>query len=256
MISDRINSINTNLINSLGSSFSAAPQQQLIDAMNYLWATTFGAQSGRVDPTSPLNMQMLAKAIAGVIEINPNNDLPTINIITMLTGSPPGSPPAAGSPAVLAAAFLKNPQDPIAERAFMQSIQGGKINGNLINQWWGQEGLQTNGATHYPQTLNQPDVQALKDAIKTYLQSPSQANLTNVVNALNKVKSEIPSSNRDPYTNMLDDLLNTSIIPGLVGSYSDLAATSNNSLGSILDLYGANLSGMLGIIIDKEFKNH
>ena len=229
------------------------PPQATIDAMNYLYYTTIGLQNSRGDKNAPLNLQMLAKAIGEVAATNPPYaDQPTWKIWLALTGG--SSPPVAGSIADLASKYLASPGDGTVEGPFQQVVDNGL--GCDINDWWSSEGLHTNGATHnIPPTLIQSDVQDLSNAIAAYMANKSTANLTAVIDLLKKVQTEIPSGTLDPYTQMLQDLLNTAIMPGEIGSWQELANDTPSQLSTVLNYFGGSLSAQINLFISKEFNN-
>ncbi len=235
------------------------PSQATINAMNYLWFMTYQLKQEGGNPNDPVNLQMLAKAIGEVAAITPVfGDNFTGNIWKTLTGGT--TPPTAGSPAALAAAYLKDPQDPIAEKNFMNCVS--PLNNNIddtVNSWWGEEGFSQSEATIAPGSLVQADVQALDDAINAYMSasSPTDAQLQAVIAAVKKVQSELPTSNLDPYSQMLSDILNTPTdLPMDQGSTLVNLANqpTDTAFGQALNQCGNELYLQIQTIINKEWE--
>ena len=237
------------------------PSQATINAMNYLWFMTYQLNQEGANPNDPVNLQMLAKAIGEVATLpSPLYGDPTGPIWSALTGGT--TPPTAGSPAALAAAYLKNPQDPIAEKNFMNCVSQLNNNniGGTVNSWWGEEGFSQSEATiNHNELLVQGDVQALDDAINAYMSasSPTDAQLQAVIAAVKKVQSELSTtSNLDPYSQMLSDILNTPTdLPMDQGSTLVNLANqpTDTAFGQALNQCGNELYLQIQTIINKEW---
>lgn len=252
---------NSDCLSSLSSNPNP-PSQATIDAMNELWLMTFGLEKSGGAPNTSLNLTMLAQAISQLVAANPPyayND-PTTNIFLALTGG--SNPPAAGSPAALAAAYLSNPTDPNAEAAFggiMQSLENSGFS-NQVNSWWGQEGFSNSHVTiNKNEGLPQQGVENLLTAIQAYMKNPNAANLNAIMIDIPYINNFLSAGNLDPYSQMLSNLLNTPLDPNDPNSSLAALAKSgdSNELGYYLlqGGFGSVLANQINTIISKEWKN-
>lgn len=270
--------VNSGSAGNVSNSSSPLPPnltQPEVDAMNQLWMALEGLRQAEGGPTYPSynypQQLMLAQAITKLmnLKLQPSLSDPTSTILFQLSGG--SSPPASGSPAALAAAFVSDPTDSnlanmlMSSMSSLNSLDGSLGNGfcSLVNNWWSGEGISSScHATINPGNLSQQAVQNLVDALNNYMSAttPTDSNdwLAAIMTDIPYVNGQLSGQNLDPFSQVLYQMLNTPMDPNYPNSSLVALATSKNSgelahyLGD--DNFGLTLAAHLGILISKEWE--